>query len=100
VADTDGQAANALITLQFLNNVTSLPPAGSRLPAANTAASSFAATITDETGAFTITDLPPGFYGISASRTFGSGFSQNSPRETIEVKAGAATTLPAPILFR
>jgi hypothetical protein len=101
VADNDGLAANALISLQHLDNAQSLPPAGSRGPAGFAGASpALPVTITDATGAFTIQDLPPGFYSISASRTFGGGYGQSSARTNLEVKEGAETTLPAPIQFR
>ncbi len=102
VADTDGLAANALITLQHLDNAQSLPPGGGRGPAglAGNVSPALPVTITDETGAFTIKDLPPGFYSISATRSFGGGYGQSSARMNIEVKEGADTALPAPILFR
>jgi hypothetical protein len=66
-----------------------LPPARYR--------GSIPAGFTDDKGAFTIKDLPPGIYIVGALLTVTRANEQSGSMQPVEVKQGAQADLPNPI---
>ncbi len=94
VVNGDGKAANVLVTFQFMGD------ASRALPVNAVRANGVPVTITDDQGNFTIRDIPPGDYSITAVRGFVGGYRQSGTFEPIKVSAGADAKLAKPIMLQ